>query len=42
MSGSEMIITFDNYGKRMRWDNNYGTDDHSVINFDEMAKVYTI
>ncbi|MDR2473064.1 MAG: carboxypeptidase-like regulatory domain-containing protein [Tannerella sp.] len=42
MSGSEMIITFDNHGKRMRWDSNYGTADHTVILFDELAKIYTI
>jgi hypothetical protein len=42
MDGVETIITFDNYGKRMRWDSNYGTEDHTVLIFDELAKVYII
>jgi hypothetical protein len=40
--GSEIIFTFDNNGKRLRMDNNYGTKDHAVMIFDELAKVYTI
>jgi hypothetical protein len=42
MSGEEAIITFDTFGKRMRWDMNYGTSEHVVIIFDELAKFYTI
>jgi hypothetical protein len=42
MDGETTIITFDNYGKRIRWDMNYGTDNHSVIIFDDMAQLYTI
>ncbi|MDR2496090.1 MAG: carboxypeptidase-like regulatory domain-containing protein [Tannerellaceae bacterium] len=42
VGADEMIITFDNKGKRMRWDSNYGKADHGVIIFDEQAKLYTI
>ncbi|MDR0429982.1 MAG: carboxypeptidase-like regulatory domain-containing protein [Tannerellaceae bacterium] len=42
MSGTEAIITFDNFGKRVRWDMNYGAEDHSVIIFDELTKTYTL
>ena len=42
MDGDEVIITFDNFGKRMRLDMGYGTDSHSVIIFDELAKIYSV
>jgi hypothetical protein len=42
MSGQTTIITFDNYGKRIRWDENYGTANHSVIIFDDLTQTYSI
>jgi hypothetical protein len=41
MDGGEVIITFDNYGKRMCMDFNYGKDDHAVTIFDGLAQLYT-
>jgi len=41
-AGDEVIITIDNFGKQIRWDTNYGTDDHGVIIFDNTARIYTI
>jgi hypothetical protein len=41
MNGTEAIITFDNFGKRMRWDMNYGTEDHAVILFNELTGTYS-
>jgi hypothetical protein len=42
MEGESIIITFDNFGKRIRLDSNYGTNDHSVIIFDDLTKTYVI
>jgi protocatechuate 3,4-dioxygenase beta subunit len=42
IDGDEVIITFDNNGKRLRLDSNYGKEDHGVIIFDELARIYTI
>lgn len=40
--GGELIITFDNFGRRLRMDMNYGTDEHTVIIFDELSRTYTV
>jgi hypothetical protein len=42
IDGQNMILTFDSFGKRIRWDTDYGTEDHSVIIFDDLAQVYTV
>ncbi|MDR0758335.1 MAG: hypothetical protein LBF85_10900 [Tannerella sp.] len=36
------ILAFDNNGKRMRWDTDYGTNGHMVIIVDGMSRTYTI
>ena len=41
-SGADHIITFDNKGKRIRWDTDYGTSNHGVIINDQLAKIYTV
>jgi hypothetical protein len=40
MDGATHILTFDNYGKRFRWDSEYGTGNHGVIVIDDLAKTY--
>lgn len=42
MDGQAAIFTFDNFGKRIRWDMNYGENDHTVIIFDDLTQSYTI
>jgi hypothetical protein len=42
LDGQTTILTFDNFGKRIRWDMSYGTDGHSVIIFDDLAQLYVV
>jgi hypothetical protein len=38
LTGQTLIFTFDNYGRRVRVDQNYGTDQHSVVIFDDLEQ----